>query len=113
MTLILRMSDSREPIKGVKPMEKKLRQLELEELYHLSAQIENDPHKVASLLFPDKPANRLSLTEAIGQWAINQTVVLESAQKGKTDLAVVFNKVGSRIWQKLPKHAQSVRITIE
>ena len=94
-------------------MNKELRQLELKELYHLSAEIENDPHKVATQLFPDRPANRVSMTEAIGEWAINQTVVLESTEKGKTDVAVVFNKVGNRIWQKLPRHAQCVRITIK
>ena len=94
-------------------MNKDLRQLELEELYQLSAQIEKDPHKVASLLFPDQPADGVSLTEAIGQWAINQAVAIESTENGKRDVAVVFNKVGYRIWQKLPRHAQHVRIRIE
>ncbi len=94
-------------------MNKELKQLDLVELYHLSARIENNPDEVASLLFPDKPAIRVSLTEAIGQWAINQTVVLESTEKGKRDVAIAFNKVGHRIWQKLPKYAQRVRVDIE
>jgi len=93
-------------------MKKELRQLELDELYQLSALIETDPQKVAGLLFPDRPSNRLSLTEAIGQWAINQAVALENSENGKPDVAVVFNKVGNRIWQRLPEHAQRVRITI-
>jgi hypothetical protein len=113
MTLTLHIHKKKEPDAGEKPMNKELRQLELEELYHLSDQIEKDPDKVASLLFPDKPADRKSLTEKIGQWAINQTVVLESNEKGKTDVAIVFNKVGNRIWQRLPRYARYVRINIE
>ena len=113
MTLTLRIKSQKEPDSGVKPMNKELKQLDLVELYHLSARIDNNPDEVASLLFPDQPATRVSLTETIGQWAINQTVVLESAEKGKRDIAIVFNKVGNRIWQKLPKYAQCVRVNIE
>lgn len=94
-------------------MSKELKQLDLEELYHLSARIDEDPAEVAALLFPDDLSDRLSLTEKIGQWAINQTVVLESAQKNKPDVAILFNKVSNRIWQQLPTYAQSVRIKIE
>jgi hypothetical protein len=113
MPLILRMNQQREKNTGGKPMQKDLRQLEIEELYHLSAQIESNPRRVAALLFPDQPADRFSLTEAIGQWAVNQAVVLESNLNGKPDVAVVFSKVGNRIWQRLPKSAQSVQVRIE
>ena len=94
-------------------MNKALKQLNSHELYQLSAQIEDDPHSVASQLFPDKPDRRLTLTETIGQWAINQAVMLESVENGKPEVATVFNKVGDRIWQKLPTYAQCLRINIE
>lgn len=94
-------------------MNKELKQLDIEELNHLSARIDEDPDKIAGLLFPDKPAGRVSLTEKIGQWAINQTVVLESAQKNRPDIATLFKKVSNRIWQQLPTYAQCVRINIE
>ena len=113
MTLTLYIQDPEEPDKGARPMNKELRQLDIEELYHLSARIDEDPDRVAGLLFPDKPSGRVSLTEKIGQWAINQTVVLESAQKNKKDVAILFSKVSNRIWQQLPAYAQSVRINIE
>ena len=94
-------------------MNKRLKQLDLDELHHLSDQIENDPDKVAGLLFPDKPTSQVSLTETIGQWAINQTMVLENAEKGKPDVAIVFRNAGNRIWQKLPGYAQCVQINIK
>jgi hypothetical protein len=113
MTLTLRTNRQKKPGNGGGPMSKHLKQLEVEELYQLSARIDEDPHKIAVLLFPEKPAERIALTETIGQWAINQAVVLENTQKGKMDLAIVFNKVGNRIWQKLPRYARCVRIIVE
>ncbi len=94
-------------------MSKELKQLDIEELHHLCARIDEDPHKVACLLFPDKPTDHLSLTEMIGQWAINQTVALESDQANKPDVAILFKKVSNRIWQQLPAFAQRIRIKIE
>jgi hypothetical protein len=94
-------------------MKKELKQLDIEELCLLSAQIDNDPDHVASMLFPDQPANHVSVTEKIGQWAINQTAVIESVQNNKPEVATIFKKVGNRIWQQLPSYAQSVQIKIE
>lgn len=94
-------------------MNKELRQLDINELNHLSEQIEADPEKAASMLFPNNPLDRVTLTKKIAQWAINQTLVLESSQKNKTDVALIFYKVGERIWQQLPSYARSVTIVIE
>ncbi len=93
-------------------MNKGLKQLDIDELYQLSARIEEDTDKVASLLFPDKPAERESLTRQIGQWAINQTVVLESAQNNKQDVALIFNKAGDRMWRQMPSFVQHLRINV-
>ena len=95
------------------PVNKELRQLDIDELNHLSEQIEANPEKVASLLFPNNPSDRVTLAKKIAQWAINQTLVLESSQHNKTDVALIFHKVGERIWQQLPSYARSVRIAIE
>ncbi len=94
-------------------MKKELMQLDIEELSLLSAQIDNDPDKVASLLFPDQPTNHVLVTEKIGQWAINQTAVIESVVNDKPEVATIFKKVGNRIWQQLPSYAQRVQIKIE
>lgn len=94
-------------------MNKELRQLDIDELNHLSERIDADPEKAASLLFPNNPSERVTLAKKIAQWAINQTVVLESSQHNKTDVALIFHKVGERIWQQLPSYARSVRIAIE
>lgn len=93
-------------------MSKGLKQLDIDELYHLSAQIEENPEHVASLLFPDEPSYRVPLTKQIGAWAINQTIALESIQKNKHDVAIIFNKAGDRIWQQLPGFAQSVMVSV-
>lgn len=113
MALTLYMENRQGPDLGARPMSKELKQLNVEELYQLSARIDEDPIKVAGLLFPDRPTGRVPLTEKIGQWAINQTVVLESAQNNKPDVAFLFKKVGNRLWQQLPRYAQSVRVNIE
>jgi hypothetical protein len=94
-------------------MKKELQKLNLEELSLLSTQIENDPDKVAALLFPDQPAGHVSATEKIGQWAINQTAVIESMQNEKPEVAIIFKKVSTRIWQQLPSYAQRVQVSIE
>ncbi len=94
-------------------MKKELRQLDIDELNVLSARIDDDPDQVAALLFPDRPEDHVSVTEKIGQWAINQTAVIESVQNDKPEVATIFKKVGNRIWQKLPSYAQTVQITIE
>jgi hypothetical protein len=112
MTLTLIISDRKLPHKGARPMNKGLKQLDIEELYHLSAQIEADTGRVAGLLFPDNPNESESLTRKIGQWAINQTVVIENNQNNKQDVALIFNKVGDRIWRQLPTYAQNLRITV-
>jgi len=91
-------------------MTKELKQLDIDELYHLSAKIEQDPMKVADLLFPENPPGRETLIKKIGQWAINQTAVLESTLDNRHDVAFIFHKVGERIWHQLPGFAQRVRI---
>lgn len=93
-------------------MTKGLKQLDIDELYYLSAKIDENPDKIAGLLFPDKPSGRVTLTKKIGQWAINQTVVLENDQNNKPDVANIFNKVGDRIWHQLPSYAQRVTIKV-
>lgn len=93
-------------------MNKGLKQLNIEELYHLSAKIEEDPGKVAGLLFPNNPAGRESLTVKIGQWAINQTVVIENNRNNKRDVALIFDKVADRIWRQLPSYVQRLRINV-
>ena len=94
-------------------MKKDLKQLDIEELNLLSDKIDSDPNKVAALLFPDHPDSHVSVTEKIGQWAINQTAVIESVQNNKPDVATIFKKVGNRLWQKLPPYAQTVQIKID
>lgn len=93
-------------------MRKELKKLNLDELYQLSAQIEEDPDRVASVLFPDSLSGRDALIKKIGQWAINQTVVLESNRNNKIDLAIIFNKVGERIWNQLPHLARQVKVSV-
>ena len=96
-------------------MRKELKKLNLDELYRLSDQIEEDADRVAAMLFPDILLGReflTSLTKQIGQWAINQAVVLESNQNNRIDLAIIFNKVGERIWHQLPTHAKQLKINI-
>lgn len=112
MTFTLVIDNRKLPHKGAMPMNKGLKQLNIEELYHLSAKIEEDPEKVAGLLFPDDPSNGRSLTREIGRWAINQTVVIEYTLNNKQDVALIFNKVGDRIWRQLPTYAQHLRINI-
>lgn len=94
-------------------MNKELRQLDINELNHLSERIEADPEEAASMLFPNNPPDRVTLAKKIAQWAINQTLVLESSQHNKTDVALIFHKVGERIWQQLPSYARSVKIVIK
>ena len=93
-------------------MTKELKQLDIDELYHLSARIDEDPVKVADMLFPENPPDRVTLIKKIGQWAIKQTAVLESTSKNRHDVAYIFHKVGERIWQQLPGYAQRVRINV-
>lgn len=113
MTLTLKVKNQNDPgMKGA-PVSKNLRQLDIHELNYLSERIEADPERVACLLFPNNPSDRVTLAKKIAQWAINQTLVLESSQHNKTDVALIFHKVGERIWQQLPSYARSVRIAIE
>lgn len=93
-------------------MHKELKQLDIDELYQLSDQIEKDADRVAGMLFPDNPLGGETLTKKIGQWAINQTIVLESNQNNKIDLAIIFNKVSERIWNQLPSCAKQVKINV-
>jgi hypothetical protein len=94
-------------------MKKKLQQLDLEELNMLSAVIEKEPDIVAARLFPDRPADHVPVTQKIGQWAINQTAVIENMQDRKPEVAVIFKKICSRIWQQLPSYAQRLQVDIE
>ena len=64
-------------------MSKELKQLDIDELYHLSSKIDEDPDTIADVLFPDNPPGREVLTKMIGQWAINQTAVLESTRRNR------------------------------
>ncbi len=93
-------------------MTKELKQLDIDELYHLSDRIERDPLTVADMLFPDNTPDRETLIKKIGQWAINQTAVLESARDQRHDVAFIFHKVGERLWHQLPGFAQRVRINV-
>ena len=93
-------------------MTKELKQLDIDELYHLSAKIDHDPDTVADMLFPGNPPDRETLIRKIGQWAINQTAVLESSVNNRHDVAYIFHKVGERIWRQLPEFAQRVRINV-
>lgn len=93
-------------------MTKQLKELDLYELYHLSAKIEEDPVQIAGMLFPENPPDSDTVVRKIGQWAINQTAVLESSLNNRHDVAYIFHKVGERIWQQLPSFAQRVRINV-
>ena len=93
-------------------MTKQLKELDLYELYHLSAKIEEDPGQIACMLFPENPPDSDMVVRKIGQWAINQTAVLESSLNDRHDVAYIFHKVGERIWQQLPSFAQRVRINV-
>ena len=93
-------------------MTKELKELDIDELYHLSARIEQDPMTVADMLFPGNPSGSEKLIKKIGQWAINQTAVLESAMNDRHDVAYIFHKVGERIWHQLPDFAQRVKINV-
>lgn len=113
ITLTLLIGNNGGPHSRAKSMKKELKQLDIEELCLLSAKIEKDLVKVAALLFPDRPANHVSATEKIGQWALNQTAVIESVVSDKPEVATIFKKVGSRLWRQLPSYAQRVQIEIE
>jgi hypothetical protein len=113
MTLTLKMYNANNRRLGGEPMTKELTQLDIDELNQLSEQIEADPEKAAGLLFPENPSNRVTMAKKIGQWAINQTLVKESFQQNKADLAFIFDKVCNRIWSQLPSYARSVRINLE
>ncbi len=93
-------------------MIKEIKELELNELYRLSAEIEEDPGRIADLLFPENPPDSDTVVRKIGQWAINQTAVLESSLNNRPDVAFIFHKAGERIWQQLPSFAQHARINV-
>ncbi|MEJ2156874.1 MAG: hypothetical protein P8X96_16165 [Desulfobacteraceae bacterium] len=93
-------------------MTKELKELDLYELYHLSSKIEADPDGIAGVLFPENPPDSGTVVKKIGQWAMNQTAVLESNLNNRPDVAYIFHKVGERIWQQLPSFAQRVRINV-
>jgi hypothetical protein len=93
-------------------MIKELKKLELHELYRLSAKIDEDPDGIADILFPDNPPGSDIVVRKIGQWARNQTAVLESNLNNRHDVAYIFDKAGERIWQQLPGFAQRARINI-
>jgi hypothetical protein len=100
------------PTDGVRAMIKELKELELNELYRLSAKIDEDPDGIAGMLFPENPPESDTVVRKIGQWAINQTAVLESNLNNRPDVAFIFHKVGERIWQQLPSFAQHARINV-
>ena len=94
-------------------MTKQLRQLDAEELEYLSTCIDADADKIAQSLFPNQPEGRLDVTARIGQWAIHQKVVLESTAEDKPHIALIYNKICHRIWQRLPDYARCVKVRIE
>ena len=93
-------------------MTKQLRELDPEELEYLSTCIDADPDKTAQSLFPDRPAGHLDATARIGQWAIHQKVVLDCTAEDKPHVALIYDKICHRIWQKLPDYARCVRVKI-
>ncbi len=94
-------------------MIKQLEQLNVHELNYLYAMIDADLSKIASDLFPDKPESCTSVTEKIGQWAINRRTVLEFTAEDKPEIATIFKKACYRIWQQLPDYARSLTVRIE
>jgi hypothetical protein len=113
LTLKLKRDNVGDDRLGDEPMNKTLKQLDIDELTALCEQIEADPEKTAGLLFPDNHCDRVHLTKKIGQWAINQALVIESSLSNKTDVALIFDKAGNRIWQQLPSYARRITVNIE
>lgn len=107
---MLNPSDQNE---GGQAMIKHLEQLDVHELNYLYAMIHADPDKIASDLFPEKPDSCSSVTEKIGQWAINRKTVLEFTAEDKPEIATIFKKACYRIWQQLPDYARSLKVRIE
>ena len=94
-------------------MSKALKDLDIDELTELCEQIEADPEKAADLLFPENRPDRVTLAKKIGQWAINQTLVIESFRHNIPDIAFIFDKAGRRLWHQLPTCARRVTVNIE
>lgn len=91
-------------------MYKELHQLDSEELEILSALIEKDMPRMCTLLFPDHGPEKEFVVKELGQWAINRKVVLDNHIRQNPHVALVFEKVCYRIWQKLPGYAKSLKV---
>ncbi|MDA8139716.1 MAG: hypothetical protein M0036_13790 [Desulfobacteraceae bacterium] len=91
-------------------MYKELKKLDGIELEMLATMIEKDMHRIGNLLFPDRKTAEETLLMDIRQWAINRKAVLDSQSP---NVALIFEKICYRIWQKLPSHAQSLKIKAE
>ena len=93
-----------------KVMHKELHKFDTDELDLLLTSIENDAHRTAARLFPDRPPGHKVVLDNISQWAINRKVVLDCKAKGNAHVAIVFDKICYRIWQQLPGYAQSLKL---
>lgn len=94
-------------------MPKRLEQLDSIELDRLSQLIMDNSDTVADLLFPGRPGGWKSLLDQIEQWAKNRKVALETRAKGSPHIAVVFEKVCYRIWQRLPEDAKRLEVDLD
>lgn len=91
-------------------MNKELHQLDADELEMLAGLIETDISAMYALLFPDRRSGYETIVKEIGQWAINRKIVLDHRTQRNPHVALVFDKVCYRIWQKLPGYAKSLRV---
>ena len=91
-------------------MYKELHQLDVEELDMLALLIEKDIPGMCTLLFPNHRPVDKTIIKQVGQWAINRKVVIENQVKCNPHVALVFEKVCYRIWQKLPSYAKSIQV---
>lgn len=94
-------------------MSKALQKLDVAELEALSTSIQENGSKICAALFPDRPRGHESVIEMIHEWAINRKMVLESRANGNADIALIFDKICHRLWQKLPGYAQRIRLDID
>lgn len=91
-------------------MYKELHQLDSEELERLSNLIETDAASMCTALFPDHAPGKRSVLKEVAQWAVNRKVVLDNHHRQNPHIAMIFEKVCYRIWQKLPGYAKSLKV---
>lgn len=94
-------------------MSKKLQNLGVAELDVLLESLEQNTIRASELLFPERPPGFEAILQNINEWAINRRVVLESRASGRGHVAVIFEKVCYRIWQKLPAYVQRLHVHID